>query len=75
MFETGLKRFFRSFIEKTLYSKTRKPMPPKTTYHWKEEQVREMISLYESGMTLTEVGAEFGISKQRVEQIFKKTGV
>lgn len=51
-------------------------MPQKTTYtHWSDEQIQEMKALYESGTTLAEVGVEFGISKQRVEQIFKEVGI
>jgi len=51
-------------------------MPQKTTYtHWSDDQIQEMKALYENGMTLTEVGEKFDISKQRVEQIFKKAGI
>lgn len=39
------------------------------------EEVRKMADLYEKRMSMTEVGAEFGISRQRVDQLFKKFGV
>src|SRR5687768_11933770 len=40
-----------------------------------DNEIQRLIQLYESGLTMKEVGAEFGITAQRVEQILKKAGV
>jgi predicted DNA-binding protein YlxM (UPF0122 family) len=40
-----------------------------------DSEIQRLIQLYESGLTMKEVGAEFGITAQRVEQILKKAGV
>ncbi|MCA1622489.1 MAG: hypothetical protein LC778_01590 [Acidobacteria bacterium] len=37
--------------------------------------ISRMMDLYESGLSLEAVGKRFGISKQRVAQIFDKAGV
>jgi len=40
-----------------------------------EERYEEMVKLREGGLTLREIGERFGgISRQRVDQIFKKFG-
>ncbi len=45
-------------------------------YHRRSaEEIKQIIDLYESGLSLEQVGDEFRISKQRVEQIFKKAGI
>ena len=36
---------------------------------------QRMIELYQSGLSMREVGLEFGMSGQRVEQILKKAGI
>ena len=46
---------------------------------WKKDEHLQrdyrIVELYKSGMSMKEVGLEFGISAQRVEQILKKAGV
>lgn len=49
-------------------------------YSAKREQVQMeraflMVSLYSTGMTVEEIGHEFGVSHQRVSEILKKAGV
>ena len=39
------------------------------------DDIKQMIVLYKSGLTLEAVGARFGISKQRISQIFSKAGL
>lgn len=41
----------------------------------RDTEIRHLIQLYESGLSMAEVGLQFGISRQRVEQILKKAGV
>lgn len=36
---------------------------------------QELIQAYQTGMTMAELGAKFGITRQRVSQIMKKHGV
>jgi Mor family transcriptional regulator len=36
---------------------------------------QELIDAYKSGMTMAELGQKFGITRQRVSQIFKRHGV
>lgn len=45
------------------------------SYHWSESEIRQLIALYESGSSMEATGERFGISKQRVEQIFRKAGI
>ena len=40
----------------------------------KDFRVPQMITLYESGVSLAEVGRQYGISGQRVGQLFKRHG-
>lgn len=37
--------------------------------------IREMQSLYESGMTLQQVGYRYGITRERVRQLFAREGI
>lgn len=41
----------------------------------KEERINKMASLYKEGKTLEEVGAEFGLTRERVRQILEKAGI
>jgi len=36
---------------------------------------KEVIELYQTGATMAEIGEKFGITRQRVSQIFKRFGV
>ncbi|MGC2234935.1 MAG: hypothetical protein WA584_02070 [Pyrinomonadaceae bacterium] len=47
----------------------------KRSYRRSESEIWRMIRLYHSGLSMEQVGEQFGISKQRVEQIFRKLGV
>ena len=38
-------------------------------------RVREMYALYEVGATLEEIGADYGITRERVRQLFNKAGL
>ena len=40
-----------------------------------DERNRRIVELRQSGLTLAEVGAKFGITKERVRQIVKEAGV
>lgn len=40
-----------------------------------EGRDREVIELYKSGATMAQVGEKFGITRQRISQIFKRYGV
>jgi predicted DNA-binding protein YlxM (UPF0122 family) len=40
-----------------------------------DTKIRRLIELYESGLSMREVGARFSITRQRVEQILKKAGI
>lgn len=46
-----------------------------TSSQRKDIKIRRLIELYESGLSMREVGLEFGITRQRVEQILKKAGI
>lgn len=50
-------------------------MSVKQSYRRIESDIRKMADLYESGLTLREVGAELGITKQRVERILNRAGI
>ena len=41
----------------------------------KDTRIPHIIELYQSGLSMREVGAEFGVTAQRVEQILKNAGV
>ena len=45
---------------------------PKTSSHQKYIKIWRVIALYEGGLSMQEVGLQFGISRQRVHQILKK---
>lgn len=49
----------------------RMPQPSKQ----KEVRNDEMVDLYRSGFTLEEVGAKFGVGRERVRQVISKRGV
>jgi hypothetical protein len=40
-----------------------------------QERTQEMLNEYEAGTSMAEIGEKFGITKQRVSQIFKKRGI
>lgn len=40
-----------------------------------DERNRRIVELRQGGLTLAEVGAKFGITKERVRQIVKEAGV
>jgi hypothetical protein len=46
------------------------PRPPE-----REEEIRAMYALYESGLTMEEVGAVYGIGRERVRQLFVRLGL
>jgi predicted DNA-binding protein YlxM (UPF0122 family) len=48
--------------------------PKKVYRRWTDEEIREMILLYEGGKSLFEVGQENNISGTRVGSIFKQVG-
>ena len=47
----------------------------RTSYRWNKAEIKQLVDLYESGQTMEQVSEEFGISRQRAEQILKKAGV
>lgn len=47
----------------------------KSSSSWSEAEIKQMADLYESGWSLEQVGKEFGISRPRVDQLFKRAGV
>jgi predicted DNA-binding protein YlxM (UPF0122 family) len=40
-----------------------------------ETKIQRIIELYQSGLSMREVGLEFGVTRQRVQQILKDAGV
>lgn len=42
---------------------------------WRRKRIARMLEVYRGGGTLEEVGFEWGITRQRVEQIFRPLGV
>ena len=48
---------------------------PKKNRKRDKSEIQEMIRLYREGLSMTEVGEKFNISRQRVERIFRKEGV
>lgn len=46
-----------------------------TSFQRKDIKIRRLIELYKSGLSMREVGLDFGITRQRVEQILKKAGI
>lgn len=49
-------------------------MPFKKTVNWKEE-LGSMIEMGKAGATLVQIGAHYGVSRQRIKQVFQKFGV
>ena len=66
-------KFMRG-VEEFIASRKRKQRRVIIDSNPRETRIKAMVRLFNNGKTLEEIGKLYGISRQRVSQIFKKAG-